>query len=213
MRETWVRSLGWADPLEKEMATHSSSLAWKISWMEELDRLQSMGSQRIGHNWVTSLSFPWRIGLQVPMGTLVSEPSPVCPECRQPTPAEGYGGGPRGGAVGTGQTGGEKQKDQCTSVKSWEDLLNAGTGMGCSSQVLLPCWTAGWGIIKRQTSPRTYLRSKKGWNSTAEVFTNSATASLRDLSKHNPTPSLQRSLLPSLSLGSHCSRSPSCLLI
>ena len=43
MRETWVRFLGWEDPLEKEMAIHSSTLAWKIPWMEEPDRLQSMG--------------------------------------------------------------------------------------------------------------------------------------------------------------------------
>ena len=43
MRETWVQSLGWEDPLEKEMATHSSILAWKIPWTEELGRLQSMG--------------------------------------------------------------------------------------------------------------------------------------------------------------------------
>ena len=50
VRETWVRSLGQEDPLEKEMATHSSILAWKISWMEEPGRLQSMGSQRVGHN-------------------------------------------------------------------------------------------------------------------------------------------------------------------
>ena len=50
MRETWVRSLGWEDPLEKEMATHSSILAWKIPWMEEPGRLQSMGSQRVGYD-------------------------------------------------------------------------------------------------------------------------------------------------------------------
>ena len=48
MRETWVRLLGWEDPLEKEMATHSSILAWRIPWMEEPGRLQSMWSQRIG---------------------------------------------------------------------------------------------------------------------------------------------------------------------
>ena len=47
--ETWVRSLGQKAPLEKEMATHSSILAWKIPWMEELGRLQSMGLQRVGH--------------------------------------------------------------------------------------------------------------------------------------------------------------------
>ena len=50
VQETWVRSLGWEDPLEKEMATHSSILAWKISWTEKPGGLQSMGSQRVGHN-------------------------------------------------------------------------------------------------------------------------------------------------------------------
>ena len=52
MRETWVRSLGWEDSLEKEMATHSSTLAWKIPWMEELGagHSLSMGSQRVGHD-------------------------------------------------------------------------------------------------------------------------------------------------------------------
>ena len=49
MQETWVRSLGWEDPLEKEMATHSSMLAWRIPWMEEPGGLQSTGSQRVGH--------------------------------------------------------------------------------------------------------------------------------------------------------------------
>ena len=50
MRETQVRSLGWEDPLEKEMANHSSTLAWKIPWTEEPGRLQSMGSQKVGHD-------------------------------------------------------------------------------------------------------------------------------------------------------------------
>ena len=50
MWETQVRSLGWEDPLEKEMATHSSILAWKIPWMEEPGELQSMGLQRVGHD-------------------------------------------------------------------------------------------------------------------------------------------------------------------
>ena len=48
--ETQVQSLGWEDPLEKEMAPHSSTLAWKIPWTEEPVRLQSMGSQRVGHD-------------------------------------------------------------------------------------------------------------------------------------------------------------------
>ena len=50
VRETQVRSLGWKDPLEKEMATHSSTLAWKIPCSEEPGRLPSMGSQRVGHD-------------------------------------------------------------------------------------------------------------------------------------------------------------------
>ena len=50
MRETWVRFLGREDPLEKEMAAHSSTLAWKIPWTEEPCRLQSMGLQRVGHD-------------------------------------------------------------------------------------------------------------------------------------------------------------------
>ena len=50
MRETRVRALGWEDPLEKEMATHFSIIAWKISWTKEPGRLQSMGSQRVGHD-------------------------------------------------------------------------------------------------------------------------------------------------------------------
>ena len=50
VQETRVQSLGWEDPLEKEMATHSSILAWKISWTEEPGGLQSMGSQRVGHD-------------------------------------------------------------------------------------------------------------------------------------------------------------------
>ena len=56
MRETWFRSLGWEDPLEKEMATHSSILAWRIPWMEEPSGLQSTGSQTVCHDWETSLS-------------------------------------------------------------------------------------------------------------------------------------------------------------
>ena len=50
MQETRVQALGWEDPLEKEMATHSSTIAWKIPWTEEPGRLQSMGSQTVGHD-------------------------------------------------------------------------------------------------------------------------------------------------------------------
>ena len=57
MRETWVQSLGQEDLLEKGKATHSSTFAWKIPWMEEPGRLQSMGSPRVGHDWATSLHY------------------------------------------------------------------------------------------------------------------------------------------------------------
>ena len=57
MRETWIRSLGREDPLEKEMAIHPSTIARKIPWTEEPGKLQSMGSQRVGHDSATSLSF------------------------------------------------------------------------------------------------------------------------------------------------------------
>ena len=57
MRETQVQSLGWEDSLEKEMATHSSILAWKIPWMEEPGRLQSMGSLRVRHDRATFFLF------------------------------------------------------------------------------------------------------------------------------------------------------------
>ena len=50
IQETQVQSLGWEDPLEKEMATHPSTLAWRIPWTEEPGRLQSTGSQRVGHD-------------------------------------------------------------------------------------------------------------------------------------------------------------------
>ena len=53
MQEMWAQSLGWKDPLEKEMAIHSNILAWEIPWTEKPSRLQSMGLQRIGHNLAT----------------------------------------------------------------------------------------------------------------------------------------------------------------
>ena len=66
MWETWVRSLGWQDPLQKEMAAHSSILAWRIPWMEEPGGIQSTGSQRVGHNWATSLHFQMWLGFVLP---------------------------------------------------------------------------------------------------------------------------------------------------
>ena len=55
-RETWIRSLGWEDPLEEGMATHSSILAWRIPWTKESGGLRSMGSQSVWHDWATKHS-------------------------------------------------------------------------------------------------------------------------------------------------------------
>ena len=55
MQETWIQFLGWEDPLEEEMTTHSSIFAWKIPWTEAPSRPQSMGSQRVGHDLATSM--------------------------------------------------------------------------------------------------------------------------------------------------------------
>ena len=71
MRETQVQSLGREDLLEKEMATHSSILAWEIPWMEEPGGLQSMGSRRVRHDWVTSLS----LSMEKQMGKLGKKPT------------------------------------------------------------------------------------------------------------------------------------------
>ena len=80
VQETWVWSLSWEDPLEKEMATHSSTRAWKISWTEEPGGLQSMGSQGVGHDWVVFQSFscvqlfatPWTAACQASLSFTVS---------------------------------------------------------------------------------------------------------------------------------------------
>ena len=81
MRETRVRSLGREDPLEREMATHSSTLAWKITWMEP-GWLLSIGSQRVRHDWATSLSTiygTWHLE-QIPDAKLgLLERSIICP--------------------------------------------------------------------------------------------------------------------------------------
>ena len=81
--ETWARSLGWEDLLERRMATHSSNLAWRIPWTEKPGRLQSMGSQRVGHDWATSLSLSFT-QVRVPWiarrsnQSILKEISPMC---------------------------------------------------------------------------------------------------------------------------------------
>ena len=72
LQETRVQSLGQEDALKKEVATHSSTLAWKIPWTKEPGRLQSMGLQRVGHDWETSLStcLPGRLFTTASLGKL-----------------------------------------------------------------------------------------------------------------------------------------------
>ena len=60
IQEIWVQSLCWEDPLEKGMVTHSSTLVWRIPWTEESVRLQSVGSQRVGQDWVTKFTHTHR---------------------------------------------------------------------------------------------------------------------------------------------------------
>ena len=80
--ETWVRYLGWEDPLEKGMATHFSILVWKIQWTQELGGPRSMGLQRVGHDWATNthtcyeqnwnmFQIPWWYKEQVARGILL----------------------------------------------------------------------------------------------------------------------------------------------
>ena len=76
MWETRLLSLGWEDRLEKEMATHSSTLAWKIPWIEERGRLQSMGSQRVGNDGAT-FTFTYYKGPSVPAELGQPPSSPV----------------------------------------------------------------------------------------------------------------------------------------
>ena len=85
MQETRVRSLGWEVPLEKRMATHSSILAWRIPWTEKPGRLQSMGSQRVGHNWAINTHKPGR-GIPV-SGQVPRSYQDVWYEKSQPFPA------------------------------------------------------------------------------------------------------------------------------
>ena len=81
VQETWVQSLDWEDPLEEGMATHSSILTWEIPWTEEPGGLQSVGSQRVGHNWATKRST--ELALQV---LLIRKSSSTCPFPKQLVP-------------------------------------------------------------------------------------------------------------------------------
>ena len=84
MQETWFRSLCWEDALEKEMATHSGILAWEIPLTEEPGGLQSMGSQRVRHDWTTEHS-TW-VPRPAKKPKVKSDPRPRCAECSEGAP-------------------------------------------------------------------------------------------------------------------------------
>ena len=89
MQETRVQSLGREDPLEKGMATHSSTIAWKIPWTEKPGRLQSMGSKRVRHDWAISFSFLMQMkGQSVALGEAGEGAAPprTCPRLSAPFP-------------------------------------------------------------------------------------------------------------------------------
>ena len=94
MQKTRLRFLGPEDPLEKEIATHSSTLAWKIPWTEEPGRLQSMGSQRVRHDIVTSLHFTFgRLLIHVSRTTICRDRTDLSLPCedtarRQPSASQ-----------------------------------------------------------------------------------------------------------------------------
>ena len=80
MWETQVWSLGWENPLEKGMALHSSTPAWRIPWTEKPGGLQSMGSQRVGHDWATSISLHFIYGIYIYIYTYVVYSKQCCSE-------------------------------------------------------------------------------------------------------------------------------------
>ena len=121
-RDTWVQSLDWEDSLEKEMATHSSTPAWRIPWTEKRDRQQSMGSQTVGHDWETN--------------TFVFSPKQtrrkgvcLCGDSR--------GLGER---AGEGDEEGRKAKSRC--IGDWVTTVGIGLRLGPSTFIL-------WGLSER----------------------------------------------------------------
>ena len=127
MQETQVRSLGQEDPLEKEMVIHSSILAWRIPWMEKPGRLQSTGSQRVGHNWVTSRTHSLTVSLCfVAQGI-------ACPGARASTLRKG----PRSQPVSWGVT------ERCAGWRCWFGHIIHRWYLE-SWAWRLPRWSSGW---------------------------------------------------------------------
>ena len=129
VRETQVRSLGWEDLLEKEIATHVSILVWKIPWREEPVRLQSMGSQRVRHDWASSLLLSYAKASQVAL--VVKNPLASAGDI-----------GDEGFISGSGRSPGEEH-DHSLQVSSLENPMDRG---------------AWWTTVCRVTESQTWLK-------------------------------------------------------
>ena len=146
MREIWVRSLGGEDPLAKELATHSSTLAWKIPWREEPGRLQSMGLQRVP--WTEQLQFhfhwrPWKFGWSI----------------RSHSEEAGAVGSVRSKPGGRQTAGplllGSKQEMMVAWTRKWQ--------WGKKKWGFWGCWGENWWILAYATEMR-YFEEKVGWS-------------------------------------------------
>ena len=139
MQETQVWSLGWEDFLEKEMATHSSILAWRISWRKEAGGLQSMRSQRVRYDWATNTHTPW----DFPGGPVVKTPHFPCRGLRF-----NHQGTKILHASRHGQKNRRRKKKESTRYRSWETVLSLAAGKvmqmpwgQCRSEAtLVPQW-------------------------------------------------------------------------
>ena len=131
MRETWVQSLGWKDPLEKEMETHSSTLSWKIPWMEEPGRLQSM----CPHNWATLLLLFHVTKQASQVALVVKNPTTNPGDAKEADLIPGWGRFPG------------KRHGNPLPYSRLENLMNRGVWVGAG----------GWAIIHRVTESRTWL--------------------------------------------------------
>ena len=124
MRETWVWSLGWEDPLEKETATHSNIFPWRSPWTEKPGRLQSMESQKVGHDWAT-FTFTFILGAKdVYLGPVLGLKFRMCSFA----PSYILMGFPSGSAVKNPWA----MKEMPVPSLGWEDPLKEGMAMHSS---------------------------------------------------------------------------------
>ena len=125
MQETWVWSLGQKDPLEKGMATHSSMFVWRIPWAEDPGRLQSMGFQRVRHNWATNTHTHTHTH---------TKPNPLCTQSKglRTRRANGVSSRPRQENINVPSQAGKVPPCSCMSAQSLQLCLTPCNPMNCS---------------------------------------------------------------------------------